>query len=69
MENGMIYIGDPMCSWCWGFSPVLNKIRDKYSSKVKFSVLVGGLRSGGSNPMDPSLRETIGQHWNEVMRL
>lgn len=68
MENGIIYVGDPMCSWCWGFSPVLNKIRHKYSSKVKFSVLVGGLRSGGSNPMDPSLRETIGQHWHEVIR-
>lgn len=68
MENGIIYVGDPMCSWCWGFSPVLKKIRDKYCSKVKFSALVGGLRSGGGNPMDHSLRETIGQHWHEVIR-
>ena len=21
-----IYFADPMCSWCWGFAPVIEKI-------------------------------------------
>ena len=23
MSVEIIYVGDPMCSWCWGFHPVL----------------------------------------------
>lgn len=68
MKKEIVYVGDPMCSWCWGFSPVLNTIRGRYGSKAKFSVLVGGLRSGSRSPMDESLKEYIQQHWNEVIR-
>jgi protein-disulfide isomerase-like protein with CxxC motif len=27
LENKeIIYVGEPMCSWCWGFSPVLRQL-------------------------------------------
>ncbi len=26
-----IYVGDPMCSWCWGFSPALEQMGTRYS--------------------------------------
>ncbi|MCH7478788.1 MAG: DsbA family protein, partial [SAR324 cluster bacterium] len=22
----LYYFGDPMCSWCWGFKPVLEQV-------------------------------------------
>ena len=25
-EFGFLYLGDPMCSWCWGFAPVLERL-------------------------------------------
>ena len=24
------YFADPMCSWCWGFSPVISEIKKSY---------------------------------------
>lgn len=26
-ELTVMYIGDPMCSWCWGISPILKKYK------------------------------------------
>ena len=25
-----IYFADPMCSWCYGFSPVMRQLRGRY---------------------------------------
>lgn len=41
----LIFVGDPMCSWCYGFTPQLNKLRLKLSG-VSFTMLMGGLRDG-----------------------
>ena len=24
----LYYVADPMCSWCWGFQPVLEKVKE-----------------------------------------
>ena len=41
----LIFVGDPMCSWCYGFTPELSKLRSELS-EVPFSMLMGGLRDG-----------------------
>jgi putative protein-disulfide isomerase len=39
----LIYVYDPLCSWCFGFTPVINQIHAKYSGAVNFTILTGGL--------------------------
>jgi len=41
----LIFVGDPMCSWCYGFSPELTKLREELKG-VPFSMIMGGLRDG-----------------------
>jgi len=41
----LIFVGDPMCSWCYGFTPELSKLRSELR-EVPFSMLMGGLRDG-----------------------
>ena len=41
----VIFVGDPMCSWCYGFSPELKKLRRELEG-VPFSMIMGGLRDG-----------------------
>lgn len=41
----LIFVGDPMCSWCYGFSPELTKLREELKD-VPFSMIMGGLRDG-----------------------
>jgi putative protein-disulfide isomerase len=60
----LIYIGDPMCSWCYGFSPELDKIREAFPLTT-FEMVMGGLRSGGQETMS-DLRAFLSSHWIEV---
>lgn len=66
-KTEIIYIGDPMCSWCWGISPALIKLRDHYRSKeVGFRVVVGGLRPGGGDPWNQEMKDFLREHWGHV---
>lgn len=62
------YFADPMCSWCWGFAPVITAIREKYSDQIQLALVMGGLRPGTVEPMTPESREEILHHWQEVQR-
>ncbi|MBL78908.1 MAG: protein-disulfide isomerase [Nitrosomonadaceae bacterium] len=59
------YIADPMCSWCWGFSPIIEAIRVNYNKDLKIKLIMGGLRSGKS-AMEPKQRAEILGHWKSV---
>lgn len=62
----LLYCADPMCSWCWGFSPVLEAVARDYGSRLQIEVLVGGLRAGHTRPTDARFREEIFGHWRAV---
>lgn len=42
----LIYVYDPLCGWCYGFSPVMKKIKEKYGDSLSYSVYTGGLVLG-----------------------
>lgn len=61
----LIYVGDPMCSWCWGFAPVLDAIDLTYSFPI--SIVLGGLRPGAASQlMDEAMKRTLAHHWHQV---
>ncbi|MEO9869752.1 DsbA family protein [Ekhidna sp.] len=66
-KTEIIYVGDPMCSWCWGISPDLIKLRDHYRSKeIGYRVMVGGLRPGGGDPWNDEMKNFLKEHWGHV---
>ena len=65
-RNRLIYVMDPMCSWCWGFAPVAQALIDQAEAAgVKTHIVVGGLRSGGA-ALEPTTRDYILEHWHAV---
>ena len=60
------YFADPMCSWCWGFSPVIETLRDETRKRMKVALVLGGLRPGETAPMTAAGREDILHHWHQV---
>jgi putative protein-disulfide isomerase len=62
------YVADPMCSWCWGFSPVIDAIETTYRDCLTVTMVMGGLRPGTTAPMPPAQRAEILHHWQEVQR-
>jgi len=63
------YFADPMCSWCWGFSPVIARIRREYGNSIRVSLNMGGLRPGTRSVITDDLRHEILHHWESVNRL
>ena len=65
-EPTLWYFADPMCSWCWGFSPVIEAIRQDYRDRMKIALILGGLRPGTTEAMTPEQRAEILHHWHAV---
>lgn len=42
----IIYVYDALCGWCYGFSPVIESIYEKYHDQLDFEVLSGGMMLG-----------------------
>ena len=68
-EKILWYFADPMCSWCWGFSPVISQIVNTYRGILPVSLVVGGLRTGQTEPLSANLRDEILHHWRDVSAL
>ncbi|MES0489712.1 MAG: DsbA family protein [Leptospirales bacterium] len=63
----IIYVGDPMCSWCWGISPALIQLRDHFAKEgITYKVIVGGLRPGGGDPWNDQMKTFLKHHWEQV---
>ena len=43
MEPVVYYCYDAYCGWCYGFSPVIRRVADKYKDQLTFEVLSGGM--------------------------
>ncbi|HOZ78835.1 MAG TPA: DsbA family protein [Ferruginibacter sp.] len=43
MKPILIYCYDAYCGWCYGFSPVLKKIEEKFKDQFEIEVLSGGM--------------------------
>ncbi len=65
MEKAQIkYVGDPMCPWCWGFSPIVKNLMQQYEDHFDFSLVVGGLRvADKAMTITEESREYIRDHW------
>lgn len=62
----LLYVMDPMCSWCWGFAPVAQALFEQAGKAgVTVQLVMGGLRAGGAG-LDTTTRDYILQHWHAV---
>ena len=63
----IIYVGDPMCSWCWGFAPVVEKLLVDYQDIADLSLILGGLWPGDASiVMNDDNKAVMRSHWEKV---
>jgi putative protein-disulfide isomerase len=62
----LVYVMDPMCSWCWGFAPVVEALAGQArQAGVAMHLVAGGLRRE-SQVLDQRGRDRIHTHWQAV---
>lgn len=65
-ELRLVYFADPMCSWCYGFSPVITTLVERFEGRLGLQVVVGGLRAGNTAPMRAEDKDYIREAWTRV---
>ncbi|WP_423681481.1 DsbA family protein [Undibacterium sp. WLHG33] len=61
----LIYVADPMCSWCYGFGPELQALLEMMPD-ANLDIIVGGLRAYNQEVMSEEQRQTIRGHWKHM---
>lgn len=62
----LIYVHDPMCSWCWGFRPTFQALRQALPPQVGVRHLLGGLAPDSNEPMDADMRAYLQDTWHRI---
>jgi len=62
----MIYVADPMCSWCYGFAPVIDALAQRFEAELPLRLMLGGLRAGNTEPMRAADKDYVRQAWIKV---
>lgn len=60
------YFTDPMCSWCWGFTPVIEAVREEYRPRLDVELVLAGLHPGETEPISEIERHDIFREWRQV---
>ncbi|MEE2872886.1 MAG: DsbA family protein [Candidatus Latescibacterota bacterium] len=60
----LFYVADPMCSWCWGFTPTIEALRA--DDRVDLRYVMGGLARDSQEPMPADIRSYVQGAWREV---
>ena len=60
----ILIVTDPMCSWCWGMTPEVDRARAVLPEA--FDVLMGGINVHGTQPIGEFGREHLMGIWREV---
>lgn len=62
----LIYVGDPLCTWCYGFGPELSAAHAALGERAELRVIVGGLRPYTAESMDAALKRYLREAWQNV---
>lgn len=61
----LVYVGDPMCSWCYGFGKEMTALAALHPS-LALEIVVGGVRTGVNDILDEAGKQFRLGHWARV---
>jgi putative protein-disulfide isomerase len=61
----LIFVGDPMCSWCYGFGKEMTALMALHPD-LPLEIIVGGLRAGATDVLDTRGKQFRLGHWARV---
>lgn len=66
MNSRLYYVHDPMCSWCWAFRPVAERIFAALPPDLPLVRLLGGLAPDSDEPMPRQLQTYLQATWRTI---
>jgi putative protein-disulfide isomerase len=66
MATELLYIHDPMCSWCWAFRPAFTALAAQLPAGLPIRRVVGGLAPDSDQPMPQAMRSRLMDVWRTI---
>lgn len=66
MNSTLIYVHDPMCSWCWGFEKVRQQLFTSLAGQMNIRRLVGGLAIDSNEIMPKDMQIFLQETWRKI---
>ncbi|MBW3696484.1 DsbA family protein [Vibrio sp. T187] len=66
MNVKLHYVHDPMCSWCWGYKPTLEQLKQQLPASIEFNYVVGGLAPDSEEPMSADMQQKLQAIWKRI---
>jgi putative protein-disulfide isomerase len=66
----LIYVADPMCSWCYGFAAPLDQLLadPQDAAPLQLALVMGGLRPFTTEAITPERANELAGHWHHVAK-
>ena len=62
----IIFVTDPMCSWCWGMADSIKEIHEKYKDKIELDLMLGGTNTDSTDLVGDYGKKFLLQLWREI---
>lgn len=66
LKPRVIFVTDPLCSWCWAMLPEILDVRSQLTGWVEFDLLMGGLQVGNQRPPAAEDVKMLQELWHKV---
>ena len=65
-SNTLLYVHDPMCSWCWGFARAYDELIERLPKGMSVVRILGGLAPDSDEPMSEDMKNYLSQTWATI---
>ena len=69
MRPKVVFVTDPMCSWCWGMAADVERVRRDAADVYDFDVLLGGINVGSTQAITDFARGRLASIWRTVIEV
>lgn len=66
LQEKLIFMTDPLCSWCWGMVPELKILQHTFDGRLSFELRCAGLQVGAQQPLSIDHTRSLVQLWQQV---
>ncbi|MCC9166834.1 DsbA family protein [Pontibacter harenae] len=62
----LLYITNPMCNWCYGFTPVVRRLNALWQGRLNIRVLLAPFQAHAKDPVSADEKERLAVAWHRV---
>lgn len=62
----LIYVTNPMCPWCYGFTPVVRRLRALWHGRLNVKVLLGDMQAHATEPLQQEEKRKLAVSWHQI---